>query len=89
LRWPQAVYSLSHVALPFPPDDPIYGQARTGDGGRIFLGDVALRGEHGVLTVPPAAQPRLRWNLFHPYLMERNIAFTGAAAGTGNACPEA
>ena len=26
LAWPPGVISLSHVALPFPPDDPLYGQ---------------------------------------------------------------
>ena len=26
LAWPPRVISLSHVALPFPPDDPLYGQ---------------------------------------------------------------
>ncbi len=25
LEWPRGFYSLSHVAVPFPPDDPIYG----------------------------------------------------------------
>ena len=26
LSWPRGMISLSHVALPFPPDDPLYGQ---------------------------------------------------------------
>ena len=26
LAWPDGVISLSHVALPIPPDDPLYGQ---------------------------------------------------------------
>lgn len=26
--WPADVYSLSHIALPFPPDDPLYGRRR-------------------------------------------------------------
>ena len=30
LAWPQDVYSLAHVALPFPPDDPLYGGRPTG-----------------------------------------------------------
>ena len=25
LAWPLGLYSLSHIALPFPPDDPVYG----------------------------------------------------------------
>ena len=28
LAWPPEMFSLSHVALPFPPDDPVYGTMR-------------------------------------------------------------
>jgi len=30
LSWPDDVYSLAHVALPFPPDDPVYGGDKAG-----------------------------------------------------------
>ena len=53
-EWPDQVFSLSHVALPFSIRDPLYG-----DGGEespgIHIGSVALRGEHGVLQIPAAA----------------------------------
>jgi len=29
MTWPSHVYSLAHVSLPFPPDDPIYGEGTT------------------------------------------------------------
>ena len=32
------VFSLSHVALPFPPDDPLYGRTPPDEKGRLFLG---------------------------------------------------
>ena len=30
LAWPGGLFSLSHVAIPFPPDDPVYGGVATG-----------------------------------------------------------
>jgi hypothetical protein len=65
LAWPESVFSLSHVAVPFPPDDPIYGLAapRAADG-LPSLGALALRGESGALAIGPAAQLRLRSNPF-------------------------
>ncbi len=77
MSWPEDVYSLTHVALPFPPDDPLYGEKR-GSGKsdfHIHLGDIALRGERGVLQVPPAEMLRLRWNPFYPFLEQKVIEF--------------
>ncbi|MDX1379880.1 MAG: alpha/beta hydrolase [Xanthomonadales bacterium] len=89
LRWPDNVFSLSHVALAFPPDDPIYGRERPRDAGWIFLGDLDLRGENGVLSVPPAAQLRLRWNPFHDYMMNRILSATLAPGANPSDCPPA
>ena len=63
MEWPQGVYSLSHVALPFPPDDPIYG---VGSDGRdpFPLGGLDPRGEKGALVVPLSLLMRLRYNPF-------------------------
>ncbi len=79
LEWPSDVYSLSHVSPPFPEDDPLYGRvapAREKDR-LIHLGDVALRGERGILQVSAAAMLRLRWNPFYPYLEKRTLEFLG------------
>jgi alpha-beta hydrolase superfamily lysophospholipase len=81
LAWPEGIYSLSHVALPFPPEDPLYGGRRVGDGAWIGLGELALRGERGVLQIPAADMLRLRWNPFYPYLESRVLAFLGLAGG--------
>lgn len=81
LVWPRDTYSLAHIALPFAPDDPIYGgQARRTSRG-IHLGDIALRGERSVLQIPAAEMLRLRWNPFFPYLEERVLAFVGLPQG--------
>jgi alpha-beta hydrolase superfamily lysophospholipase len=77
LEWPPEVYSLSHVALPFAPSDPVYGEQRPVDQKLVFLGQLDLSGEKGLLVIPPAALIRLRHNPFMSYLLERVDAFTG------------
>ena len=74
LRWPPDVYSLSHVALPFPESDPLYGN-RPGDSPGIELGNPGLHGERGVLRIPAADLLRLRWNPFYSYLERRALEF--------------
>ncbi len=72
LSWPDGVYSLSHVALPFPPDDPLFGGEPTLEGGaRVRLGTLQPRGERAILTVPVDQLMRLTWNPFFPFLEAR------------------
>ena len=75
LAWPRYVYSLSHVALPFRPDDPLYGGPDAGKSPGIHLGNVALRGERGALRIGAADLMRLRWNPFHSYMERRALEF--------------
>ena len=86
LFWPEDVYSLSHVALPFPPDDPVYGQGKPANSQGIFLGKVALRGEKNILHVPATDMLRLRYNPFHSYMRERMLSFLGFDVIVNNAC---
>jgi alpha-beta hydrolase superfamily lysophospholipase len=86
LEWPLQVYSLSHVAVPFPIDDPLYGLSpdpREDFG--IRLGLIAPHGERGVLTVAPGDFLRLTCNPFYPYLEERVMEWLEppAAASSG------
>jgi hypothetical protein len=72
LSWPDEVYSLSHVALPFSPDDPVYGHTPDSEDERIIhLGALTVRGERGVLRIPSSAMLRQRWNPFHAWMLER------------------
>jgi alpha-beta hydrolase superfamily lysophospholipase len=73
--WPNGVFSLSHVALPFPPDDPLYGAQRPADDGELFLGQQALQGERGVLAIPENFLLRLRHNPFYAYQEARILAW--------------
>ena len=79
LSWPDDVYSLAHVALPFSPEDPLYGGDASGESPGISLGNIALRGERGVLQVAASDMLRLRWNPFYAYVEARLLEFVGLA----------
>jgi len=79
LAWPPMTFSLSHVALPFPPDDPLYGYEMLEPARHVQLGRIEVRGENGVLKVPMWALTRQRSNPFHGYLLERIDGFIDAA----------
>ncbi|MFY9658965.1 MAG: alpha/beta hydrolase [Methylocystis sp.] len=72
LAYPKGVFSLSHVALPFPLTDSLYGL--TPDDREDFgmhLGALPLRGERGTLIVSLDALLRMSSNPFFPYLTAR------------------
>jgi hypothetical protein len=65
LEWPSGVFSVGHVSLPFPPDDPVYGIAPPPVPQPAFnLGALAVRGESGALVLSLGAFSRLRSNPF-------------------------
>ena len=64
--------ALSHVALPFPADDPLYGsQPNPAENFGVALGFLAAHGEVGVLIVSLDMLARLTWNPFFPYMLTR------------------
>ena len=75
LKWPEHVYSLSHVALPFPADDPIYGGDVSADSPGLQLGNLAMRGERDTLQIPASTMLRLRWNPFYDFMENRMLEF--------------
>jgi alpha-beta hydrolase superfamily lysophospholipase len=74
-QWPQGVYSLAHIALPFSPQDPLYGGPDAAESPGLQLGNVALRGERGILRVSGGALLRMHWNPFYEHLENRVLAF--------------
>lgn len=78
--WPPGVISLSHVALPVSPDDPVYGQHHPGKEGFIFLGKVAIQGERGLLKISTDWMVRLRYNPFYDYLEGRTLDWINNAS---------
>jgi alpha-beta hydrolase superfamily lysophospholipase len=72
LEWPKEIFSVGHIAIPFPLDDGLYGTiANPADRQGIQLGALALRGERGVLVVPSDLLMRISANPFFPYMMQR------------------
>ncbi len=70
--WPEDIFSLSHVAIPFPPDDPLYGRESDEAAPHIRIGRFSARGERAVLMVPMDVLMRLSYNPFFDY-MERRV----------------
>lgn len=75
LAYPTDIFSLSHVALPFPPSDALYGFAPDdAENFGVNLGTMASRGEVGVLIVNLDFLMRIASNPFFPYLSDRVMA---------------
>ena len=73
LQWPRGVISLSHVALPFSPQDPLYGQYPPENEDQLYLGQIPLQGERGLLKFSSDWLLRLRYNPFYSYLERRTL----------------
>ncbi|TFW32541.1 alpha/beta hydrolase [Massilia horti] len=74
LKYPPQVFSLSHVAIPFPLDDELYGIQPPDTGNPrygVSLGALAPRGERGALMVSLDSVFRISSNPFFPYLLAR------------------
>jgi alpha-beta hydrolase superfamily lysophospholipase len=72
LTYPREVYSLSHVAIPFPVTDALYGMdPATDEDFGVNLGTMTTRGEVGVLILPLDSLVRVASNPFFPYMRER------------------
>lgn len=75
LGFPAEIFSLSHVAMPFPLDDALYGTQPTREESfGVALGAIVARGERGALVVPVDTLQRINANPFFPYLLERIAA---------------
>lgn len=72
MDYPADIFSLSHIALPFPQDDALYGMhpGAQEDFG-IQLGGVAPRGERGALVLNLNSVMRISSNPFLPYVLDR------------------
>ena len=73
LSWPVGVISLSHVALPISPLDRLYGQRPPDNEDFVFLGQMALQGELGLLKIPSDWMFRLRYNPFYDFLESKTL----------------
>src|SRR3984885_7906141 len=72
VAYPDGLFSLSHVALPFPMSDSLYGLTPdSAEDFGIHLGSLAPRGERNVLIASLDSLLRASSNPFFPYMIER------------------
>lgn len=74
LAWPKTIITLSHTAIPFRYDDPIYGpgDSTTGEQ-RTNVGNLIVRAERGSLSISPETLLRMRANPFYKIVEDRVI----------------
>jgi alpha-beta hydrolase superfamily lysophospholipase len=72
LSFPPGVFSLSHLAIPFPLSDPLYGmEPDASEDYGAQLGAISTRGERGVLVVSIDSLARMSSNPFFDFVMQR------------------
>jgi len=79
LAWPNDVFSLSHVALPFAPDDALYGSDPPANDNTLHLGDIPLRGERDMNRISGEWLLRMRYNPFYEVLESRVLEWLESA----------
>ena len=80
--YPPTIFSLSHISMPFPMDDPLYGVEPTSNEYGVNLGSIVARGERGALLLSMDGLYRLSANPFYPYMMKKIEANIAAPAAT-------
>jgi alpha-beta hydrolase superfamily lysophospholipase len=81
-EWPLGVFSVGHVSLPFPIDDPVYGLTPpTTSESQFNLGTLSPRGESGALNVPLGTFARLRSNPFFDVIRTNIIESLSGSSG--------
>ncbi|MFC0180668.1 alpha/beta hydrolase [Thorsellia kenyensis] len=72
MNYPSEFFSLSHVAIPFSANDPLYGSSPSNPTQYgINLGSLAVRGERSVLLVDLDTLLRASSNPFYEYMTQR------------------
>ncbi len=78
LTWPVGVVSLSHIALPIPPQDPLYGVTGNNPSG-LSLGTLSMRAEPSALMISDSLFVRCRNNPFYQFMEDRVVDWTTQA----------
>lgn len=73
LSWPDGIVSLSHIAVPIPPDDRIYGTREATASTGLHLGTVSLRAEPSALLLSGSLFVRCRHNPFYQFMEDRVV----------------
>ncbi len=73
LSWPVGVVSLSHLAVPIPPDDPIYGTKEATAASGLSLGTLSVRAEPSALLISDSLFFRCRNNPFYAFMEDHIV----------------
>lgn len=72
IAYPPDIFSMSHVSIPFPVTDALYGmQPGNDEFFGVNLGTISVRGEVGLLIVNLDSLVRVSSNPFFPYMLQR------------------
>lgn len=71
-QWPNGIFALSHIALPFSPQDPLFGDPAQQPNDHTLKLNQSLIGERGLLQISGNEILRLRYNPFYA-LQEQEI----------------
>lgn len=82
MSWPPSVISLSHVALPIAPDDPLYGQRPPDNTRSLYLGQMAIQGERGFFALSSDWLLRMRYNPFYAFLQATAVEWVKKSGAT-------
>ena len=75
MSWPEGVVSLSHIAVPFPPEDPVYGTSEATAGSGFPLGSLSMRAEPNLLLISTSLFARCRHNPFYHFMEDRVVSW--------------
>jgi esterase/lipase len=75
MSWPDGVVSLSHIAVPFPPEDPLYGSIDATAVNGLSLGSLSMRAEPSALLIPSSFFVRCRHNPFYAFMEDRVVGW--------------
>jgi alpha-beta hydrolase superfamily lysophospholipase len=73
MSWPAGVVSLSHLAVPIPPEDPIYGTKEATAASGLPLGTLSLRTEPSALLISNSLFFRCRNNPFYHFMEDHTV----------------
>ena len=88
MRWPDGVVSLSHVAIPFPPNDPVYGTKDATSAKGPQLGSLSMRAEPSALMIPTSLFARCRHNPFYEFMEDHVVRWLCEVIGAGGQTEE-
>jgi hypothetical protein len=83
MSWPAGVVSLSHLAVPIPPEDPIYGTKEATAASGLPLGTLTLRTEPSALLIANSLFFRCRNNPFYHFMEDHTVRWLSRRVSIG------